>query len=178
MKSTLVAVALVLAILYGLKAFTRAVARPIERAPVICSKDRDPTYLMPHAMRLLNGGSIEEVAADLMKQGDEMIAAQTDELAPPPRTPQPEQGFLQKAWAKVKTLRSENALHLRGVVTGPRPLIIVNHVTLAPGEQASIPLVGHNVTVRCLQVTAQSARISANGKPDTLYLVSEHGVQP
>jgi hypothetical protein len=172
MKSTLVAVALVLAILYGLKAFTRAVARPIERAPVICSKDRDPTYLMPHAMRLLNGGSIE------VKQGDEMTAAQTDELAPPARTPQPEQGFVQKAWTQVKALRSENALHLRGVITGPKPLIIVNHVTLAPGEQASIPLVGHNVTVRCLQVTAQSARISANGKPDTLYLVSEHGVQP
>ena len=38
MKSTLVAVALVLAILYGLKAFTRAVARPIERDPVTCAK--------------------------------------------------------------------------------------------------------------------------------------------
>ena len=178
MKSTLVTVALILVILYGLKAFARAVAKPIERALVTCSKDRDSTCLMPYAMKLLKGRSIEEVAADLMKQGDEMTAAQTDELAPPPRTPQPEQGFLQKAWAKVKALRSENALHLRGVITGPKPLIIVNHVTLAPGEAARIPLGGRNVTVRCLQVTAQSARISANGKPDTLYLVSEHGVQP
>jgi hypothetical protein len=83
-----------------------------------------------------------------------------------------------KAWAQVKALRSENALHLRGVITGPTPLIIVNHTTLAPGEQARIPLVGHNVTVRCLQVTAQSARISVNGKPDTLYLASEYGAQP
>ncbi len=178
MKSTLVAVALVLAILYGLNAFTRAVARPIERDPVICAKAQDSTYLMPYAMKLLNGGSIEEVAAELMQRGDAMAAAQTDELAPPARTPQPEQGFLQKAWAQVKALRSENALHLRGVITGPKPLIIVNHATLAPGEQAAIPLVGHNVTVRCLQVTAQSARISVNGKPDTLYLASKYGAQP
>ena len=64
MKSTLVAVALVLAILYGLKAFTRAVARPIERDPVTCAKAQDSTYLMPYAMKLLNGGSIEEVAAE------------------------------------------------------------------------------------------------------------------
>ena len=178
MKSTLVAVALVLAILYGLKAFTRAVARPIERAPVTCAKAQDSTYLMPYAMKLLNGGSLEEVAAELMQQSDAMAAAQTDELAPPARTPLPEQGFLQKAWAQVKALRSENALHLRGIITGPKPLIIVNHVTLAPGEEARIPLVGHNVTVRCLQVTAQSARISVNGNPDTLYLASEHGAQP
>ena len=178
MKSTLVAVALVLAILYGLKAFTRAVARPVERAPVTCAKAQDSTYLMPYAMKLLNGGSLEEVAAELMQRGDAMDAAQTDELAPLARTTQPEQGFLQKAWAQVKALRSENALHLRGVVTGPKPLIIVNHATLAPGEQARIPLVGRNVTVRCLQVTAQSARISVNRKPATLYLVSEQGAQP
>ncbi|MGO8931723.1 MAG: hypothetical protein ACLQU3_33120 [Limisphaerales bacterium] len=177
MKSTLVAVALVLAFLYGLKAFTRAVARPIERAPVTCAKAQDSTYLMPYAMKLLNGGSIEEVAAELMQQGDAMAAAQTDELALPARNPQPE-GFLQKAWAQAKALRSENALHLRGVITGPKPLIIVNHVTLAPGEEARIPLGGHNVIVRCLHVSAQSARISVNGKPDTLYLASEHGAQP
>jgi len=178
MKSTLVAVALVLTILYGLKAFTRAVARPIERAPVTCAKAQDSTYLMPYAMKLLNGGSLEEVAAELMQQSDAMAAAQTHELAPPARTPQPEQGFVQKAWAQVKALRSENALHLRGVITGPKPLIIVNHVTLAPGEEARIPLVGHHVTVRCLHVTAQSARISVNGKPDTLYLAPGHGAQP
>jgi hypothetical protein len=177
MKSTLVAVALVLAILYGLKAFTRAVARPLERAPGIGAKAQDSAHLMPYAMKLLNGGSLEEVAAELMQQGDAMAAAQTHELAPPVRTPQPEQGFVQKAWVQVKALRSENALHLRGVITGPKPLIIVNHVTLAPGEEARIPLVGHNVIVRCLLVTAQSARISVNGKPDTLYLASEHGTQ-
>ena len=177
MKSTLVAIALVLAILYGLKAFTRAVARPIERAPVTCAKAQDSTYLMPYAMKLLNGGSLEEVAAELMQQGDAMAAAQTDQLAPPARTPQPE-GFVQKAWTQAKALRSENALHLRGVITGPKPLIIVNHVTLAPGEEARIPLVGHHVTVRCLHVTAQSARISVNGKPDTLYLAPGHGAQP
>ena len=67
MKSTLVAVALVLAILYSLKAFTQAVARPIERAPVTCAKAQDSTCLMPYAMKLLNGGSIEEVAAELMQ---------------------------------------------------------------------------------------------------------------
>ena len=44
---------------------------------------------MPYAMKLLNGGSIEEVAAELMQQGDAMATAQTDELAPPARTPQP-----------------------------------------------------------------------------------------
>jgi hypothetical protein len=175
MKSSLVAVALVLAILYGLKAFTRAVARPIERAPVTCAKAQDSTYLMPYAMKLLNGGSLEEVAAELMQQSDAMAAAQTHELAAPARTPQPEQGFVQKAWTQAKALRSENALHLRGIITGPKPLIIVNHVTLAPGEEARIPLVGHSVTVRCLHVTAQSARISVNGKPDTLYLTPEHG---
>ena len=178
MKSTLVAVALVLAILYGLKAFTRAVARPIERAPGIGAKAQDSTYLMPYAMKLLNGGSLEEVAAELMQPGDTMAAAPADKTAPPTRPPQPEQGYLQKAWAQVKALRSENALHLRGVITGPKPLIIVNHVTLAPGEEASIPLVGHNVIVRCLLVTAQSARISVNGKPDTLYLAPGHGAQP
>ena len=178
MKSTLVAVVLVLATLYGLKTFTRAVARPIERAPVTCAKAQDSTYLMPYAMKLLNGGSLEEVAAELMQQSDAMAAAQTHELAPPARTPQPEQGFVQKAWTQAKALRSENALHLRGIITGPKPLIIVNHVTLAPGEEARIPLVGHSVTVRCLHVTAQSARISVNGKPDTLYLAPGHGAQP
>lgn len=167
MKSTLVAVALVLAILYGLKAFTRAVVRPIERAPVTCAKAQDSTDLMPCAMKLLNGGSLEEVAAELMKPADTMPAAPADKTAPPTRPLQPEPGFLQKAWAQVKTLRSANALHLRG--------IIVNHVTLAPGEEVRIPLVGHNVTVRCLHVTAQSARISVNGKPDILYLTPEHG---
>jgi hypothetical protein len=75
-------------------------------------------------------------------------------------------------------LRSANALHLRSIITGPKPLIIVNRVTLAPGEEASIPLVGHSVTVRCLHVTAQSARISVNGKLDTLYLAPEHGAKP
>ena len=89
MKSTLVAVALVLTILYGLKAFTRAVARPIERAPVTCAKAQDSTYLMPYAMKLLNGGSLKEVAAELMQQSDAMAAAQTDELAPPARTRYP-----------------------------------------------------------------------------------------
>src|ERR1017187_10898353 len=102
MKSTLVAVALVLAILHGLKAFTRAVARPIERDPVTCAKAQDSTYLMPYAMKLLNGGSIEEVAAELMQRGDAMAAAQTDELAPPAGTTQPEQGFLAKNWAQGK----------------------------------------------------------------------------
>jgi len=178
MKSTLVAVVLVLATLYGLKAFPRAVARPIERAPVTCAKAQDSTYLMPYAMKLLNGGSLEEVAAELMQQGDAMAAAQTQELPPPARTPQPDQGFLQKAWAQAKVLRSDSALHLWGVMTGPKPLIIVNHVTLAPGEEARIPLTGHSVTVRCLQVTAQSARISVNGEPATLYLASAHGAQP
>jgi hypothetical protein len=175
MKSTLVAVALVLAILYGLKAFTRAVARPIERVPVTCAKAQDSNDLMPCAMKLLNGGSLEEVAAELMKPADTMSAAPADKTAPPTRPLQPEPGFLQKAWAQVKTLRSANALHLRGIITGPKPLIIVNHVTLAPGEEARIPLVGHHVTVRCLHVTAQWARISVNGKPDTLYLTPEHG---
>jgi hypothetical protein len=126
-------------------------------------------------MKLLNGGSLEEVAAELMKPADTMPAAPADNTAPPTRPLQPEPGFLQKAWAQVKALRSANALHLRGIITGPKPLIIVNHVTLAPGEEARIPLVGHHVTVRCLHVTAQSARISVNGKPDTLYLTPEHG---
>ena len=83
MKRTLVAVALVLAILYGLKAFTRAVARPLERAPLKCAKAQDSTDLMPCAMQLLNGGSLEEVAAELMNRGDAMAAAPADKTAPP-----------------------------------------------------------------------------------------------
>lgn len=176
MKSTLVAVALVLAILYGLKSFTREVAKPIERAP-LCAKGQDSTYMMPYAMKLLNGDSIEEVATGLMRQGDAMAVAQTG-LAPQVRPPQTPQSFLYRACAKVKAIRSESILHLRGLVIGPRPLIIINHVTLAPGEEARLPLGARTVTIRCLDVTPQSAQILVDGKLSTLYLASEHGTPP
>ena len=77
---------------------------------------------------------------------------------------------------RLKAAQAENALRLKGIITGPRPLILVNHVTIAPGEDARVPLVGRSVTVRCLQVTAQSARVLINGKLATLCMDSKRGI--
>jgi len=174
MKSSLFAVALVLAILIGLKAFTRAVAQPVEHAQF--SKDAGEVYLLPLAMRLLDGASVEEVAAEVMKQAEPATLSRVNE--PPSRScrPRAETSFLQAALRRLKAAQAENALRLKGIITGPRPLILVNHVTIAPGEDARVPLVGRSVTVRCLQVTAQSARVLINGKLATLCMDSKRGI--
>lgn len=171
MKSSLFAVALVLAILIGLKAFTRAAAQPVEH--VQFSKDAGAVYLMPLAMRLLDGASIEEVAAEVMKQAE---PAPLSEAPSGSCRPQAETSFLQFALRRLKAAQAENALQLKGIITGPRSLILVNHVTIAPGEDARVPLVGRAVTVRCLQVTAQSARVLINGKLATLCMDSKSGI--
>lgn len=174
MKSSLFAAALVLAILIGLKAFTRAVAQPVEHAQF--SKDAGAVYLMPLAMRLLDGASIEEVAAEVMKQAEPAPLSRVSEARSGSRRPQAETSFLQFAFGRLKAAQAENALQLKGIITGPRPLILVNHVTIAPGEDARVPLVGRAVTVRCLQVTAQSARVLINGKLATLCMDSKSGI--
>jgi hypothetical protein len=173
MKSSLFAVALVLAILIGLKAFTRAVAQPVEHAQF--SKDAGAVYLMPLAMRLLDGASIEEVAAEVMKQAEPAPLCVSEAPSGSCR-PQAETSFLQFALRRLKAAQAENALQLKGIITGPRSLILVNHVTIAPGEDARVPLVGRAVTVRCLQVTAQSARVLINGKLATLCMDSKSGI--
>ena len=175
MKSSLFAVALVLAILLGLKAFTRAVAKPVERAPATFSKDAGEVYLLPLAMRLLDGVPTEEVGAEVTKQAGLVPNSCVEE--PPSSSFRPSAGtsLLQAALRSLKTVEAENALQLKGVIMGPRPLILVNHVTIAPGEEARVPLVGRTVTIRCLQVSPQSARLLINGKLATLGMDSPGG---
>ena len=173
MKSTLLAVALVLAILFGLKAFTRAVARPLERVPVESTQDEGTVYLMPLAMKLLNGGPVEEVAAQMMSQAEPAADLRTQEPPSRLRPPQSKPGYLQAALAHLKAMRAEHTLQLKGVITGPKPLILVNHTTIALGEEARVSLAGRTVTVCCLKVTAQSAKVLVNGKPATLCINSK-----
>ena len=177
MKNTLVAVALVLAILAGLKAFTKAVGKPVERSRLAVAKAADLADLRSCAIKLLNGYSLEQVSAEMMQRsasgGVHAVAP-----APQPSLTRLPQKFPQRAWPAVKAPRPESRLHLKGLVLGPRPLIIVNHATLAPGEEARIPLELRTAIVRCIEVTAHSARVLVNGAPTTLYLASEHGSSP
>ena len=177
MKNTLVAVALVLAILAGLKAFTRAVGKPVERSQLAVAREADLADLRSCAMKLLNGCSIEQVSAEMM-QRSASGGVHAGAPVPQPSLTRPAKMFPQRALPAVKAPRSESRLLLKGLVLGPRPLIIVNHATLAPGEEARIPLEARTVIVRCLEVTVQSARVLVNGAPTTLYLASAHRSPP
>jgi len=176
-KNTLVAVALVLAILVGLRAFTKAVGKPVERSRLAIAKEADLADLRSCALKLLNGCSLEQVSAEIL-QRSASGGGHAGAPAPQPSLTRAPQKFPQRAWPAVKALHSESRLRLKGLVLGPRPLIIVNHATLAPGEEVRIPLETRTVIVRSLEVTAQSARVLVNGTPTTLYLSSEHGSPP
>lgn len=170
MKSTLFVVALVLVILFGLKTFTRTVARPIERVSAESTRDEGTVYLMPLAMKLLNGASVEEVAAQMMSQAES--AADFGAKEPPSRLrpPEPKPGLLQAALANLKAMRARHTLQLKGVITGSKPLILVNHTTIALGEEAHVSVAGRIVTICCVEVTPRSARVLVNGKPTTLCI--------